>query len=530
MPPYEFNLSPEVQALLRKIAEQEAQQELQAQSQPSIAGTQGAPAIQGDQPLQQTVPQYGQVQQAVPQYGQVTQQGGAPQPQPAQIANVGNAPTQAPSQDKPLDAKQMIDQAVLSMGQSEADPLRTQLLGKIINEKRKYETAPEGTEGDKIRKAANLQATAYRDLFKRMGYDLTGYGEDNSLAEASALLNTERAKNIVDAFQKGAYRKPAEDYYSEQYKDLIRDGLSPRRASKVAGRLAQSYQSERAASLDSLFNSNGLDGLVITPEGNQILAKLAKEDPELANFYLQIYPNAREAYKRANDVEDAYRNHKFGFEIRDDIFNKHEKSADNAHARQKDILAIMHQYGIEDKQLANALAVQAYGAQKAVDYDYYTKQSAVDYDYYNKKAATDYDYYTKKVPFMTQLEAAKHQNTGNVPKLSEKQQERVNSIANLYLKARDTLTDDDIGAFRDELNETGRYLNPDTYAQFNKWLRLLEEQQQRARQEQATKPAHTGAIPNPGSLFSIPSIGYAIPALGLTNSITKKLSDALFGG
>lgn len=50
--------------------------------------------------------------------------------------------------------------------------------------------------------------------------------------------------------------------------------------------------------LDGVLNSYGRNGLITNEAGNQIIGALLGEDPNLASFYAQIYPNAKEQFTR----------------------------------------------------------------------------------------------------------------------------------------------------------------------------------------------------------------------------------------
>lgn len=49
-------------------------------------------------------------------------------------------------------------------------------------------------------------------------------------------------------------------------------------------------------------NTGGRDGLVTNDLGNQLLATLGMENPTLANFYANVYPNAKEDYKTKTEI------------------------------------------------------------------------------------------------------------------------------------------------------------------------------------------------------------------------------------
>ncbi|MBQ3451694.1 MAG: hypothetical protein IJG32_05480, partial [Selenomonadaceae bacterium] len=148
------------------------------------------------------------------------------------------------------------------------------------------------------------QANYLRDVANAAGIDVSGYGADVSLADATKNLASQRARDIMAAMQ-GYYSRNSEQYYNDEYFRGIERGLSPRKAQKVAEALKGNYQAERVNYLDGLLNSYGRDGLVMNDYGNSAIADLISEDPQRASFYATIYPNAKEAFTRYNALEDA---------------------------------------------------------------------------------------------------------------------------------------------------------------------------------------------------------------------------------
>ena len=106
------------------------------------------------------------------------------------------------------------------------------------------------------------------------------------------------------AATQGFYSKNSQEYYNDAYFTAIMNGKSPRKARKIAEALAGQYQADRVRFLDGLLNSYGRDGLITNEYGNQIIGALADENPNLASFYAQIYPNAKDAFARQNALED----------------------------------------------------------------------------------------------------------------------------------------------------------------------------------------------------------------------------------
>lgn len=237
------------------------------------------------------------------------------------------------------------------------DPEQSRIAREILEQKRLYDTAPEGATGDAQRYAAHQEANFLREVGRAAGLDVDNYGEDVTRANAASNLMSRQARDIASLFGgDGKYSMSSDQYYAQKYSEAIQSGLSARRAKNLAGRLAREYQANRVAYMDATLNSYGIDNLLMTPQGNRLLAQLAKEDPMTANFYYQTYPNARDAYARRNKVEDDERQHRFGFENRADEHKYREAEADSTFNRLVKQMELQFGY---NKQLAEIAAANA---------------------------------------------------------------------------------------------------------------------------------------------------------------------------
>ena len=159
------------------------------------------------------------------------------------------------------------------------------------------------------------------------GVDMSQYGSDVSLADANQRYATQQTQAIMQAMN-GQYSLSADQFYEQEFLKGIMNGLSARRARRLAGHRAREYQADRVAYLDGLYNSYGRDELVTNELGNQIIGWMSQENPSLANYYAKIYPNARDAYKRQNELQDLALSHQYGFEDRADAARHNMNYAD----------------------------------------------------------------------------------------------------------------------------------------------------------------------------------------------------------
>lgn len=163
-----------------------------------------------------------------------------------------------------------------------ADPdtvmgLRRQLINGLAQAKATY---------DRAKAAGNEQGMALAhqagDMFRQqaasIGLDLGDYGgnEDaQSMAQALANNDARAMAKIIDN------DLTPEQYFQQVYNEARDSGLGRRGAQKYAQHMAESYQAERNARMQSAFYTYGIQNGAITPYGMQILTKWAAgEDPQ----------------------------------------------------------------------------------------------------------------------------------------------------------------------------------------------------------------------------------------------------------
>lgn len=171
------------------------------------------------------------------------------------------------------------------------DGLARRYAGDITAQKMAYAAA----QNDAQRQMASINANMLRQAAQGAGMDLSGYGSDISLQDATQNLQTNDARALVEMFQ-GKYAKSSDQFFEDKWNELIRNGMPVGRAQRAAGELARRYQGERVNYLQGMLQGYGFDGRVVTPVGQQIVGQLAAENPQLANMYLNANPNQKDAY------------------------------------------------------------------------------------------------------------------------------------------------------------------------------------------------------------------------------------------
>ena len=240
--------------------------------------------------------------------------GDIPDEQQPSMAQLTNAQATQVEQPETPSGTDMVNDAISSAIRPAPNQLENNYRQQVLGAKQAYMDAqnlsqnPNGN--DQTRALAQQTMTAANDLAKfarnaaqAAGFNTNPYGEGVSLEDTRNYIESERARDIVEALQ-GAYSINSEQYYEKAYFNALSRGLSPRRAKRDAGMRAREYQANRVAYLNGVYSNYGHDSRVTNDIGNQILGMIAMENPMLANLYGQVYPNQRDAYARDNQIED----------------------------------------------------------------------------------------------------------------------------------------------------------------------------------------------------------------------------------
>ena len=163
-----------------------------------------------------------------------------------------------------------------------ADPdtvmgLRRQLINGLAQAKATYDQA-KAAGNEQGMALAHQAGDMTRQQAASIGLDLGDYGgnEDaQSMAQALANNDARAMAKIIDN------DLTPEQYFQQVYNEARDSGLGRRGAQKYAQHMAESYQAERNARMQSAFYTYGIQNGAITPYGMQILTKWAAgEDPQ----------------------------------------------------------------------------------------------------------------------------------------------------------------------------------------------------------------------------------------------------------
>lgn len=221
------------------------------------------------------------------------------------------------------------------------DYIGRNLASKLITAKQAYAAAQndynnaandtEQTKAADTMKEASAAADSIRQSAEAAGINLSQYGADTTLQQASQNLNNDfytGVKNIL------GNDLSSDEYYNQIFNQVKKNGGTDRQANMLAGRKAAVYQSQRLSRLSNAFENYGLNQSgSINNIGAQILMQMQQENPNQANGYANMYATPKDDYSvnkqivlQNNQSNNAYRNE---FRINNQKYELNDKTANN---------------------------------------------------------------------------------------------------------------------------------------------------------------------------------------------------------
>lgn len=296
------------------------------------------------------------------------------------ISQQPQQPEQTAQPVEPPDTNQQINETVLNAANPQRpsyllpqapNPLRNQFQQGLLINKQAFDAA----QNDQERQTAHDAAQYLRNIGNAAGIDLSAVGEGVKLQDAMRNLQTQQAQELAQMVT-GRYSMTTDQFYESEYDRQIMSGASPDTAARRANRAAREYKASRMAYLNGLYNNYGRNGLVTNELGNQILLNLASDDPTAANFYGQIYPNAKDAYTRQNNLED--------------------KALDQTNLMEKMLAA--HVYNVLQQRFGGEIERQNYGYKSDIDEGRTIRAEQRKFDNRYKQIMADIKFFTTLVP------------------------------------------------------------------------------------------------------------------------------------
>lgn len=331
------------------------------------------------------------------------------------------------------------------------------VLSQILGAKDMYNAA----QDDAGRESAHALADAYRQAGMQYGLNDTSAGLDAT--QLRALFQTDYDMGVNNAMQ----GKTSAEYFDDQYNALRQAGLTRNEATDEAARRAQRYQNERVRNLTNAYYTYGVDrDGSMNNNGAAILNLIYDEQPASAAMGMQNYATPIQNWK----------------------FNKNQEAANNAYQQKLDYgqhtfdwtrILNNDKFTAQEKMQAIANELQKYLANLKIDADL-------------KKAQIGADT-AVQVANIRGAGKSGGGSDGYSGGLSKEQQENVNSLANLFTQADQTVNSghvrqddrDAVEAARakmEELHDKGK-IDQDTYVTYYDRLSALEDAMQRKWKE-----------------------------------------------
>lgn len=413
-----------------------------------------------------------------------------------QLAN-NNTP---PEEPEPIEGKQLVNQSIAPTIPQAMNPYQLEIQRGLTAQKQAYANARTNEE----RNNASSTAELLRAKGAAAGLDLSGYGADVTLNDAYKNLASQEARDIMGALQ--AYSMNSDQYYEDSYQQAIARGLSPRRAKQLAGTQARQYQANRVAYLTTVFGNYGVgeDGAT-NALGNQFLGMLAMENPPLANFYSNVYPNAKDTYKTATDIareatKQGYAldllkaGHEYDLKKMGEQFNYNQKAADADENRYKNRYWYTSNVDQQFFEKQRKFLQQIEKEKPGLVQEWFT----TGYQVAILNGATEEQARIAGANYASQMamnpinkgNSSGKSDSSNEPKMTAEQEALYNQSGNLLNNARNSLSDDDINAFEKFVNEHGTSFNPAYYQRWKDTLLVLKGCQCELRNDKAGAKAY----------------------------------------
>lgn len=436
----------------QRMAQQAAPQPSPAEQAAIMAGT-PTPAQQAPTPQEQAAA----AAQAAPVASQAASMAAQVQNSTPDMSAAQTAPQAAPQADYNQQLNDVIAQANrVGIGQPMSLGERS-MLSQILGAKDMYNAA----QDDAGRESAHALADAYRQAGAQYGLNDTSSALDAT--QLRTLLQTDYYMGVNNAMQ----GKTSAEYFDDQYNALRKAGLTRNEAIDEAARRAQRYQNERVRNLTNAYYTYGVDSDgSMNNNGAAILNLIYDEQPASAAMGMQNYATPIQNWK----------------------FDKNQEAANNAYQQKLDY----GQHTFDWTRILNNDKLTEQEKMQAIanDFQKYLANLKIDADL--KKAQIGADTAVQVANIRGEGKSGGGSN-GSSGGLSKEQQESVNSLANLFTQADQTVNSghvrqddrDAVEAARakmEELYDKGK-IDQDTYVTYYDRISALEDAMQRKWKE-----------------------------------------------
>lgn len=181
--------------------------------------------------------------------------------------------------------------------------VQRQLAQGLLGAKRAYAMA-EANGNAAGMDAASKAAQGFRDQASSIGWNPSDYGSDVPLEVAMQNMANNNTRAVNNLLYGGMN---PDDYYQQQYNDMVKFGVDRKLAEEEAQRKTEAYHRNRASNMLDSFYSYGVDDRgAITPNGVRILSMMASEDgtspSEIASYISKMQPTPQQNWSFENSV------------------------------------------------------------------------------------------------------------------------------------------------------------------------------------------------------------------------------------
>lgn len=328
------------------------------------------------------------------------------------------------------------------------------LANSIVGQKQAYEAARQ--KGDAAGMAQAAQNAAYlRQFAEGQGADMRSFGADQTLQ--TGLLSLQADANAGLRKLLGSYQ-PDNDIYYSTYRQAREQGLRGKVARELAAEAVANQKANRMQDLQQAFLNYGTnpDGS-INDVGMFINQQIANENPAGMAVADNGYAKPKDMYELAAQLTKMGMTDFYNAQGQERAFGYNQRGADAQQARAKDMATFNANLTMEQKTALANLELQV------KDLDLKQKQDRY-YDWLRNKAGMDD--YTAAAMAAQYAAGGGRSSSGNrngtgtqggekQEKLSASDQKTANQISNAYRRAGNSLSEEDIAAYR-ELVESVR--------------------------------------------------------------------------
>jgi len=203
-------------------------------------------------------------------------------------------------------AKAQEQQTLLDMARAKAieqDPtlnyVQRRIVDGLLDAKKLYHAASNVGDTQSMTYAENLADMRRREA-ESIGFDASQYGKNVTLEDAIRNQNKNDTRALSNMFYD---TMDSGNYFNQEYRNLLRAGMSEDGAMEEARIRASAYQADRINRLRDAFSMYGMDERgAINSNGMRLISMLADESKDQASLYGNMNPTPVQNWNFENSV------------------------------------------------------------------------------------------------------------------------------------------------------------------------------------------------------------------------------------